>query len=77
MPHSFSMRRGLGAAISMACLLFLQSAGPHVAAADAEPFADLGDTFTGEVQPLLEHYCLDCHAADIKEGELDLERFGH
>jgi hypothetical protein len=60
---------------SAACVLPVRCLAPPCTAADSEPFARLGDAFTRDVQPLLEKYCLDCHAADIKEGELDLERF--
>lgn len=29
-----------------------------------------------DIQPLLKHYCLDCHNADKKKGDLDLTGFG-
>ena len=44
-----------------------ESAGPQVSLDDAG--------FGGAVKPLLEKYCLDCHATAKKEGGLDLERF--
>ncbi len=37
--------------------------------------ADLSSQFDSEIQPLLKKYCLDCHAADVQKGDLDLERF--
>jgi hypothetical protein len=41
----------------------------------AEQFADLEATFGPRVLPVLRVYCLDCHSAADKQGELDLERF--
>lgn len=38
-------------------------------------FADLDTTYQQQIQPLLKQFCLDCHSSDLKEGELDLERF--
>ena len=38
-------------------------------------FAALGGEYKRQVRPLLERFCLECHATDVKEGELDLERF--
>lgn len=32
-------------------------------------------TFTSRVRPLMARYCLGCHDAEKKKGELDLERF--
>jgi hypothetical protein len=41
----------------------------------AQKPADLKAEFAAEVQPLLKKYCLECHAAAVKKGSLDLERF--
>lgn len=38
-------------------------------------FGDLGQRFNGKIAPIVSKYCLDCHAADTKKGELDLEQF--
>jgi hypothetical protein len=45
-------------------------------AQDAAAFERLGERFSGDIRPLLEQHCLDCHASEVREGELDLERFG-
>jgi hypothetical protein len=42
---------------------------------DARTFDALGKEFTGDVVPLLQTYCLDCHSGDEPEGDLSLERF--
>jgi hypothetical protein len=38
-------------------------------------FASLGSEYRRQVRPLLERFCLECHATGVKEGDLDLERF--
>lgn len=44
--------------------------------AEAEPNLEQAATdFTGAAKPLLRKYCLDCHATEVSEGDLDLERF--
>ena len=43
--------------------------------ATADEFTSLGSDFTTRVHPVLKAYCLDCHSAADKQGELDLERF--
>ena len=47
------------------------------AAQCAEPaaFDALGGEYAREIRPLLKQFCLDCHATETKDGELDLERF--
>ena len=51
---------------------------PSIVLAD-EPasFDMLGAQYKRDVRPLLEHFCLDCHSSEKKEGELDLERFAN
>lgn len=47
-----------------------------VSAAESQnPFTVLQSHFVNEQQALLKKYCLDCHSAADKQGELDLERF--
>jgi hypothetical protein len=36
---------------------------------------DLGADYAEKVKPILAKYCLDCHSASKKKGDLDLERF--
>src|SRR5580704_6277524 len=36
---------------------------------------DLQNNFDTFVRPLIGKFCLDCHSAKAKKGELDLERF--
>ena len=38
-------------------------------------FDIVGDQYRQEIRPLLDHFCLECHSTELKEGELDLERF--
>ena len=38
-------------------------------------FDELGSDYRQRVLPILDRYCFDCHDAESKEGELDLERF--
>lgn len=35
----------------------------------------IGSDYRQRIVPLLERYCYDCHDAESREGELDLERF--
>ncbi|HEX5106515.1 MAG TPA: DUF1587 domain-containing protein, partial [Pirellulaceae bacterium] len=46
-----------------------------VCAADGDSFAEIERDFAARAQPLVKTFCLDCHSAAAKEGELDLERF--
>lgn len=60
------------------CILVLLAANTAVSpAADpsADTFTQLADQFANDVRPLLQQYCLECHSSEVKEGELDLERF--
>src|SRR5260370_10174454 len=43
--------------------------------ADKTPPADPKNEFAIVVQPLIQKYCLGCHATKKKKGDLDLERF--
>ncbi len=42
---------------------------------DGHDFLVLGTAYRERVLPLVERFCLDCHDAETKKGELDLERF--
>ena len=46
-----------------------------VRAADPGPFEGLAEAYAAEVRPLLARFCLDCHSAEDREGDLDLEAF--
>lgn len=48
---------------------------PGAGAAEPDSFGTLDLEFTRDVRPLLTRYCLDCHATEAAEGDLDLERF--
>lgn len=68
-----------GARSSAPCLSLLWAAiavSPALAA-EAPPatFAQLSARFDDQARPLLAKYCLDCHATDAPESELDLQRF--
>ncbi|HVR87623.1 MAG TPA: DUF1592 domain-containing protein, partial [Planctomycetota bacterium] len=41
----------------------------------AVPDPDLASDYNGKVRPLLARYCLTCHSAQKKKGDLDLERY--
>jgi hypothetical protein len=64
--------RMVGACVSLVLCFSWVSA----ACADAEPDLDQAAAdFTSTAKPLLKKYCLDCHATEVSEGDLDLERF--
>jgi hypothetical protein len=46
-----------------------------LAGSAAAPEPDLAADYSAAVQPLLARYCLTCHSAQKKKGDLDLERF--
>jgi len=46
----------------------------HVAA-DEQPFRVVADSYRTSMLPLLKRFCFECHNADDKEGELNLQRF--
>jgi hypothetical protein len=51
------------------------SVGADSTAPKPESFASLGTEYTNTIVPKLEKYCLSCHATDVQDGDLDLERF--
>ncbi len=53
-------------------LLILTFCGSVLA---TEPLAAIDATFSSAVRPVLRTYCLACHSAADRQGELDLERF--
>lgn len=53
-------------------LILAAFAGPGA----ADPAPDLGAEYRDRIRPLLAKYCLSCHSAEKKKGDLDLERFG-
>jgi hypothetical protein len=64
---------------SMTGLVFLgliAAAIPAARAADTPTLEQAGAEYTNTARPLIAKYCLECHATDVMEGELDLERFG-
>jgi hypothetical protein len=68
---SFLRRSLIGLAL---CLLALPLAvtGDAGGAPPADPKKD---DYATLVQPLIKQYCLSCHSAKVKKGDLDLERF--
>ncbi|MBI1918750.1 MAG: DUF1592 domain-containing protein [Planctomycetes bacterium] len=50
---------------------------PGIPAAEPLPdyFAGLAEEYTGQTRPLLQQFCLKCHSAAKRKGDLDLERF--
>ena len=49
---------------------------PTARAADGPTLDQAAAEYTNTARPLVTKYCLECHATDVMEGELDLERFG-
>ncbi|HSG72090.1 MAG TPA: DUF1587 domain-containing protein, partial [Planctomycetaceae bacterium] len=61
---------------SLFVCLFLGTTGAVSAESKpAVPFEQLSAMYEREIHPLLKQFCLDCHSAEDKEGELDLEQF--
>lgn len=56
-------------------LLYVCLATGAVRGDDAETFSDLAGRYDATVRPLLTRYCVGCHDAANKEGELDLDRY--
>src|SRR5690242_12720167 len=56
-------------------LFLLALALARTGVADGAPPADPKDEYATAVRPLLKQYCLSCHSAKVKKGDLDLERF--
>lgn len=46
-----------------------------VAADEPSAFKLLAREYEADARPLIERFCLSCHSAELREGELDLERF--
>ena len=59
-------------ALGLALLVFV----PKVGLGDQPAtFQKLGEEFGREIRPILNRHCMECHAADVQEGTLDLEQF--
>ena len=48
---------------------------PSARAADAPDLGRAAAEYANSAKPVLAKYCLECHSAEAREGELDLERF--
>ena len=70
------MKRAIPIAIALVFLSYIFLSYKDARAASTEDFEGLGKTYAPRVLPLAERYCFDCHDADTKKGELDLQRFG-
>lgn len=57
------------------CYLALLLCLPDGARAEGDSFDDLASEYTDDVHPLLVEFCLDCHAGNEPEGDLDLSGF--
>ncbi|MCH2203558.1 MAG: DUF1592 domain-containing protein [Fuerstiella sp.] len=40
-------------------------------------FSTIGENYERNIRPLMRQLCLDCHSAEQREGELDLEQFAN
>ncbi len=45
------------------------------AAGQPDSFESVGAEYARSVWPMVKQFCLECHATDVQEGDLDLERF--
>ncbi len=69
---SVEMMRYCRSVLALAFLLMI----PKVAFGDQPvAFDALGEQFGREIRPILDRHCMECHAADVQEGTLDLEQF--
>ena len=67
-PSPSRRRRIRGAiVIATACALITDLCAQNAGAG--------GKAFATDVQPLVKHYCLDCHSTEKQKGEFDLEQF--
>lgn len=68
---------GCGFIFAVASLLAVFGAIPGTLAAEPQidHFAGLAEEYVPRTRPLLQQFCLECHATAKREGELDLERF--
>ena len=67
MPRRFATR---------VCTSLIIAVSPWLATGE-EPlsFETLGGQYDRQIRPLMDRFCVECHSTDLKEGELDLERF--
>jgi hypothetical protein len=72
METSFPMSRPCTTRLCCALVIL---AGPALAGGDEPLWASLGSQYEREIRPLLDRFCAECHSTELKEGELDLERF--
>ena len=65
----FGLGRWVG---GLLCMLAI----PTVGLSDELPVLErLGEQFGHEIRPIMNQFCMKCHAADVQEGTLDLEQF--
>ena len=70
------VRRGARNGVPFLWCLIASTVGTASRAEDSPPaFSELASSFPAKVRPLLATYCLDCHASETREGDLDLQRF--
>ncbi len=75
-PAGQAFRGAVSRTVSLATALWIGLLLTNASAiAQADSFASLRDDYAAQILPLLQDFCLDCHAADIQDGDLDLERF--
>ena len=61
--------------MGLVSLVLFASGIPPARAADAPGLEQAAAEFANTAKPLLAKYCLSCHSAEAREGDLDLERF--
>jgi mono/diheme cytochrome c family protein len=72
-PTTISRRLPMAAGL---CALAVSTwAAARVGSADPTPAVDTAAEYTAHVRPILTKYCLSCHSAEKKKGDLNLDRF--
>lgn len=74
-PAVSGTNRPIGGIARMTRMIALVVLAWSTSAWAEEPFDGIAADFGRLARPLLKTYCLECHSADDKQGELDLERF--
>ncbi|HVJ66717.1 MAG TPA: DUF1587 domain-containing protein, partial [Caulifigura sp.] len=62
-------------AARQAGVLFFLAVASTAFSADDKSFEPIASDYASRIRPILTTYCIECHSAADKQGELDLERF--
>jgi mono/diheme cytochrome c family protein len=67
--------RWLPSTAGLCALAVAAWAAANAATADPTPAADPAAEYAAHIRPILTKYCLTCHSAEKKKGDLNLDRF--